>query len=106
MEGPLTDAEFMKVISRFLTIDNYEALKPYLLRTQEKIEKNEVYDRIAVAKLRFASLISKYNQIEALEYFEMCTRYLVAYGFHKDVILEQIMDSYNIFRMCCRKFEK
>ncbi len=41
MEGPLTDAEFMKVISRFLTIDNYEALKPYLLRTQEKIEKNE-----------------------------------------------------------------
>ena len=39
MEGPLTDAEFMKVISRFLTIDNYEALKPYLLRTQEKIEK-------------------------------------------------------------------
>ena len=40
MEGPLTDAEFMKVISRFLTIDNYEALKPYLLRTQEKIEKN------------------------------------------------------------------
>lgn len=100
MEGPLTDAEFMKVISRFLTIDNYEALKPYLLRTQEKIEKNEVYDRIAVAKLRFASLISKYNQIEALEYFEMCTRYLIAYGFHKDIILEQIMDSYNIFFEC------
>ena len=106
MEGPLTDAEFMKVISRFLTIDNYEALKPYLLRTQEKIEKNEVYDRIAVAKLRFASLISKYNQIEALEYFEMCTRYLVAYGFHKDVILEQIMDSYNIFFECVAENSK
>lgn len=97
MEGPLTDTEFMKVISRFLTINNYEVLKPYLLRTQEKIEKNEVYDRIAVAKLRFASLISKYNQPEALEYFDMCMHYLVAYGFHKDVILEQIMDSYNIF---------
>ncbi len=31
MEGPLTDAEFMKVISRFLTIDNYEALKESII---------------------------------------------------------------------------
>lgn len=97
MGGPLTDAEFLKLISRFSTIDNYETVKPYLLRTQEKIEKNEVYDRIAAAKLRFVSLISKYNRLEALEYFDMCTRYLVAYGFHKDIILEQIMDSYEIF---------
>lgn len=95
--GPLTDAEFLRLMTRFLTIDNYEIVKPYLLRTQEKIEKNEVYDCIAAAKLRFASLISKYNQPEALEYFHRCTRYLVAYGFHKDIILEQIMDSYNIF---------
>lgn len=87
----------MKLISRFLTIDNYEILKPYLLRTQEKIEKNEVYDCIAAAKLRFVSLISKYNQSEALEYFDICARYLVAYGFHKDTILKQIMDSYDIF---------
>lgn len=97
MGGPLTDAEFLKLISRFLTIDNYEIVKPYLLRIQEKIEKNEVYDCIAAAKLRFVSLISKYNQFEALEYYDMCTRYLVAYGYHKDMILEQIMDSYNIF---------
>ena len=62
MGGPLTDAEFLGLISRFLTIDNYEILKPYLLRTQEKIEKNEVYDCIAVAKLRFVSLISKYRK--------------------------------------------
>lgn len=100
MGGPLTDAEFLRLISRFLTIDNYEIVKPYLLRTQEKIEKNEVYDCIAAAKLRFVSLISKYNQAEALEYFDLCTRYLVAYGFHKDIILEQIMDSYNIFFEC------
>lgn len=97
MGGPLTDAEFLRLISRFLTIDNYEIIKPYLLRTQEKIEKNEVYDCIAAAKLRFVSLISKYNQSEALEYFDICTRYLVAYGFHKDIILEQIMNSYEIF---------
>lgn len=97
MGGPLTDAEFLGLISRFLTIDNYEIVKPYLLRTQEKIEKNEVYDCIAAAKLRFVSLISKYNQSEALEHFDMCTRYLVAYGYHKDIILLQIMDSYNIF---------
>lgn len=97
MGGPLTDAEFLRLISRFLTIDNYEIVKPYLLRTQEKIEKNEVYDCIAAAKLRFVSIISKYNQSESLEYFDMCTRYLVAYGFHKDIILKQIMDSYNIF---------
>lgn len=97
MGGPLTDAEFLELISCFLTIDNYEIVKPYLLRTQEKIEKNEVYDCIAAAKLRFVSLISKYNQSEALEHFDMCTRYLVAYGYHKDIILEQIMDSYNIF---------
>lgn len=97
MGGPLTDAEFLKLISRFLTVDNYEIVKPYLLRTQEKIEKNEVYDCIAAAKLRFVSLISKYNPSEALEYFDVCTRYLVAYGFHKDIILEQIMDSYEIF---------
>ena len=95
--GPLTDAEFLRVISHFMTIDNYEIVKPYLLRTQEKIEKNEVYDCIAAAKLRFVSLISKYNQPEALEYFDICARYLVAYGYHKDIILEQITDSYNIF---------
>lgn len=97
MGGPLTDAEFLELISRFLTIDNYEIVKPYLLRIQKNIEKNEVYDCIAAAKLRFVSLISKYNQSEALEYFDLCTRYLVAYGFHKDIILEQVMDSYNIF---------
>ena len=97
MGGPLTDAEFLGLISCFLTIDNYEIVKPYLLRTQEKIEKNEVYDCIAATKLRFVSLISKYNQSEALEHFDMCTRYLVAYGYHKDIILLQIMDSYNIF---------
>ena len=97
MGGPLTDAEFLGLISRFLTIDNYEIVKPYLLRTQEKTEKNEVYDCIAAAKLHFVSLISKYNQSEALEHFDMCTRYLVAYGYHKDIILLQIMDSYNIF---------
>ena len=62
MGGPLTDAEFLGVISRFLTINNYEIVKPYLLRTQEKIEKNEVYDCIAAAKLRFVSLISKYTK--------------------------------------------
>lgn len=39
MGGPLTDAEFLGLISRFMTIDNYEIIKPYLLRTQEKIEK-------------------------------------------------------------------
>lgn len=97
MGGPLTDAEFLEVISRFLTINNYEIVKPYLLRTQEKIEKNEVYDCIAAAKLRFVSLISKYNQTEALECFDISTRYLVAYGYHKDIILLQIMDSYNVF---------
>ena len=97
MGGPLTDAEFLGLISRFMTIDNYEIIKPYLLRTQEKIEKNEVYDCIAAAKLRFVSIISKYNQPEALEYFDMCAHYLVAYGYHRDIILEQIMDSYNIF---------
>ena len=57
MGGPLTDAEFLKLISRFLTIDNYEIVKPYLLRTQEKIEKNEVYDCIAAAKLRFVTFL-------------------------------------------------
>lgn len=97
MGGPLTDAEFLKIISLFLTVDNYEIVKPYLIRTQEKIEKNEVYDCIAAAKLRFVSLISKYDRPEALKYFDICIRYLVAYGFHKDIILEQILDSYKIF---------
>lgn len=97
MGGPLTDAELLGLISHFLTIHNYEIVKPYLIRIQDNIEKNEVYDCIAAAKLRFVSIISKHNQPEALEYFDLCTRYLVAYGFHKDIILEQIMDSYNIF---------
>ena len=97
MGGPLTDTQFLRLISHFLTNDNYKIVKPYLLRIQEKIEKNEVYDRIAAAKLRFASIISKYNRSEALEYYDMSIRYLIAYGHHKDMILEQIMDSYNIF---------
>ena len=97
MTGPLTDEEFLKLMSRFITIDNYEIVKPYLLKIQERIEKNEVYDSIAIAKLRFVSIISKYNKTEALDYFNLCVRYLVAYGFHKDIILDQIIDSYNIF---------
>lgn len=106
MGGPLTDAGFWGLISCFLTIDNYEIVKPYLLRTQEKIEKNEIYDCIAAAKLRFVSLISKYNQSKALEHFDMCTRYLVAYGYHKDIILLQIMDSYNIFLKLLQEIQK
>lgn len=97
MTGPLTDAEFLKLIASLLTTDNYKIVKPYLLRIQEKIENNEVYDCIAAAKLRFVSLISKYSKSEALEYFDFCIPYLVAYGFHKDNILEQIVDSYNVF---------
>ena len=97
MGGPLTDAEFLKLMAHFLTVENYKIIKPYLLKTQSRIEKNEVYECIAAAKLHFVSLISKYNKSEALEYFGICTRYLVAYGFHKDIILEQIMDSYNVF---------
>lgn len=97
MRGPLTDAGFLRLISHFLTSENYGVLKPYLFRIQENIEANEVYDCIAAAKLRFVSIISKYNQPEALEYFNLCAQYLVAYGFHKDTILEQIMDSYSIF---------
>ncbi len=104
MCGPLTDAEFLGLMARFLTVDNYKIVEPYLLKTQNKIEKNEVYDCVAAAKLRFVSLISKYNQSEALQYFDICTRYLVAYGFHKDIILEQIMDSYGsgMFHFCCK----
>ena len=49
------------LITGYFSADNYKIIKPYLLRTQEKIEKNEVYDCIAAAKLRFVSLISKYN---------------------------------------------
>ncbi|WP_242828191.1 ATP-binding protein [Enterocloster clostridioformis] len=37
MGGPLTDAELLGLISHFLTIDNYEIVKPYLLRIQENI---------------------------------------------------------------------
>lgn len=97
MGGPLTDSELLKLLTRYLTVDNYETARPYLLKIQGRIEKNEVYDSVAAAKLRFASLISKYNRSEALEYYDIGIHYLVAYGFHKDIILEQIMDPYNIF---------
>lgn len=97
MGGPLPDSDFLEIISHFLTADNYDILKPFLVRTQGKIEKNEVYDCIAAAKLRFVSLISKYDYSDAADYFEVCIRYLVAYGFHKDMIIEQILDSYNTF---------
>lgn len=97
MGGPLPDSEFLELISTFLTSDNFDLLKPYLIRTQEKIEKNEVYENIATAKLRFVNLLSKYNIDEARIYFEECTQYLVAYGFHKDIIIEQILDSYDLF---------
>lgn len=97
MSGPLTDSELLKLLTRYLTVDNYETVHPYLLKIQGRIEKNEVYDCVAAAKLRFASLISKYNSSEALEYYDIGIHYLVAYGFHKDIILEQIMDPYNIF---------
>ena len=67
MGGPLTDAEFLKLMAHFLTVENYKIIKSYLLKAQSRIEKKEVYDCIAAAKLHFVSLISKYNKSEALE---------------------------------------
>ena len=70
----------------------------YILRQLRSVDVNkELIDEIPDYDINLSSLISKYNQSEALEHFDMCTRYLVAYGYHKDIILEQVMDSYNIF---------
>ena len=63
---------------------------------QYKIEELKYYYRYYLDE-QGVSLISKYNQTEALECFDISTRYLVAYGYHKDIILLQIMDSYNVF---------
>lgn len=95
--GPLPDSEFLELISCFLSVENYVVLEPYLLRIQENVENNEVYDSIAAAKLRYVSSIAKFNPAKAQEYYKLCAKYLVAYGFHKDIILDQILDSYSIF---------
>ena len=95
--GPLTAEEFLKIIFHLLNKDNYENLKPYLLNTLTRIENNDVYDYVAIANLRCASAVSKYNKEDALEFLKMGTRYLVAYGYHKDDILKQIIDSYYVF---------
>ena len=96
-EGPLTDSEFLDIISRFLTDENYEIIKPFMKRILERIESNEVYDNIAASKLRYVSLISRYDNSEALDYFTLCTNYLVAYGYHKDTILNELIESYKVF---------
>lgn len=95
--GPLTEADFLKLISNYLTADNYEIVKPYLFRIQKNMENTEVYDGIAASKLLFASIIYKYNQLTGLKYYDEGISYLVAYGFHKDIILEQILESYHVF---------
>lgn len=95
--GPLTAEEFLKIIFHLLNKDNYENLKPFLLNTLTRIENNDVYDYVAIANLRCASAVSKYNKEDALEFLKMGTRYLVAYGYHKDDILKQIIDSYYVF---------
>ena len=95
--GPLTDSEFLDIISRFLTDENYEIIKPFMKRILERIESNEVYDSIAASKLRYVSLISRYDYSEALDYFTLCTNYLVAYGYHKDTILNELIESYKVF---------
>ena len=65
--GNFVKVEIMRD-TKYLFPDNYETVKSYLLRIQENIERNEVYDCIVAAKPRFVSLISKYHQSEALEY--------------------------------------
>lgn len=95
--GPLTDSEFLNIISRFLTNKNLEIVKPFLKRILERIESNEVYDSIAASKLRYVSLISRYDYTEAVDFFALCTHYLVAYGYHKDTILNELIDSYKVF---------
>lgn len=95
--GPLTDSEFLNIISRCLTNENLEIVKPFLKRILERIESNEVYDSIAASKLRYVSLISRYDYTEAVDFFALCTHYLVAYGYHKDTILNELIDSYKVF---------
>lgn len=95
--GPLTNVEFLKLISHYMTADNYENVKPYLFRIQKRIENTEVYDDIAVSKLLFACIIYKYNQIAGLHHYNEGISYLVAYRYHKAIILEQILESYHVF---------
>lgn len=95
--GPLTNEEFLKLISHYVTADNYENVKPYLFRIQKRIENTEVYDGIAASKLLFACIIYKYNQIAGLHHYNDGISYLVAYRYHRAIILEQILESYHVF---------
>lgn len=95
--GPLTNEEFLKLISHYVTADNYENVKPYLFRIQKRIENTEVYDGIAASKLLFACIIYKYNQIAGLHHYNEGISYLVAYRYHRAIILEQILESYHVF---------
>jgi len=95
--GPLTYVSLFKLISRFITENNHEIMIPYLTKIMNHIKSNSLYDEISEIYLRYACLINDFNKNEAIKFLETGIRYLIAYGFHKDIILEQVLDSYNVF---------
>lgn len=70
---------------------------PFIINAKKAAEDTEVYGTTASIDFQLASLVSKFDMIEAEKYYDEGIRYLVAYGYHKEVSIEQGLDSYSIY---------
>lgn len=101
--GPLTNEHFMKVLSNIINSENSDIIIPYLENCVKETADGEAYDYTVDAAFRTASILHIYHPKEAERYYNLGVSYLVGYGYHKDTIIEQIIDSYQSYANAKRK---
>lgn len=95
--GPLPDYSFIEILSKIMVVSNKEIILPFILRTKKASEDTEVYGTTASVDFQIASLIAEIDKVEAERYYAEGVHYLLAYGYHKEVSIEQILSSYPFY---------
>ncbi|MCI6746845.1 MAG: ATP-binding protein [Anaerolactibacter massiliensis] len=95
--GPLTNDRFIKVLNKIINTENSDIVIPYLENCINEIAEGEAYDYTVDAAFSMASILSTYCKEKAEEYYNLGISYLVGYGYHKDTIIDQIIDSYQSY---------
>lgn len=95
--GPLPDYSLVAMLASKINSENQTTILPYIISAKKASEDTEVYGTTASINFQIASIIAKIDKDEAEKYYDEGVHYLLAYGYHKDISIEQVLDSYSAF---------
>ena len=93
--GPLTNENFIIVLSQIINDGNKDVVIPYIESCAVDSANCEAYEYAAEANFELAVVLAKYDIERARHYYDLGISYLVGYGYHKDIIIEQVLDPYS-----------